>query len=115
MDSLLRQFDISAVRVVGYADDVLFMIQGPDPPSMIDLMQEAIDRAYDWAGQNGLKFNPAKTECCFFHRKQARNTPVFADLYMGGVKLKYSHKIKYLGLTLDKKNSLSGNTSWKNA
>ncbi len=70
---------------------------------MVNLMQEAIDLAFNWAGQHGLKFNPTKTECCFFHRKQARNTPTFADLYMGGVKLNYSTKIKNLGLTLDRK------------
>ena len=103
MDSLLKQFERGAVKVVGYADDVLLMIKGVDPSAMVNQMQAAINLAFNWAGDHGLKFNPTKTECCFFHRKQARNTPAFEDLYMGGIKLNYSPKIKYLGLILDQK------------
>ena len=103
MDSLLSQFKKGAVRVVGYADDVLLRIQGLDPNSMVKKMQKAIDTAVSWAAENGLRFNPAKTECCFFHNKQSRSVPTFDDLKMGGVTLKYSSQIKYLGLILDQR------------
>ena len=71
MDSLLNQFKKGAVKVVGYADDVLLRIQGLDPNSMVKKMQSAIDKAVSWASENGLKFNPAKTKCCFFQTSKA--------------------------------------------
>ena len=101
MDSLLREFQHDPVRIEGFADDGLLCAQGPDPGTVVSIMQNAIRKATDWAPLRGLKFNPRKTECCFFHPGYKKYR--YPSLWMGGEELTYSPTIKYLGLTLDHK------------
>ena len=62
------------VKVVGYADDILLMVTGPDKGTLIDIMNEALERVLTWEDRNGLTFNPLKTCAVLFTRKATRGT-----------------------------------------
>ena len=101
-DSLLIQFpNTGPIRAIGYADDVLLVGQGIDPNTITSNMQRAIDRARAWAEENGLKFNPVKTDCCHFNPH--RHVPDWPTLRMGDTNLNYTNTVKYLGLIIDHK------------
>ena len=53
MDTLLATFQGDPVKVVGYADDILLMVLGPDRGTLIDIMNEALERVLTWGYRNG--------------------------------------------------------------
>ena len=75
MNTLLSRFDKGPVRAVGYAGDIILCIGGCDAKSMADLMQEAINMVCEWGRDNGLTFNPAKTQVMLMTRKLKVNEP----------------------------------------
>ena len=98
MNTILRQFKGTAIKVVGYADDILLLIAGPDKHTLATLMNEALAKVLNWGKGHGLIFNPTKT-CAVFFTKSNRIGKL-ASLWMDGVKVKYDHSMKYLGVVL---------------
>ena len=105
MDTILTQFKGTAVRVVGYADDILLMIAGKDPGTLVDGMNKALKTVLRWGDENGLVFNPSKT--CMVRFSQCKKFSQWRDVRMNAVTLSYEDSMKYLGVTLQK--SLSWN------
>ncbi len=102
MDSLLTQFSGGAVKVVGYADDILLMIGGKVPSVMGQLMQKALDKVLTWGNEHGLSFNPSKTQTVMFNR--ARKNKIFEPpLRLGDSALVYSEDLNYLGVLINKR------------
>ena len=67
---------------IGYADDVILIVNGDDPITMASLMEWALRRVCEWGDYHGLTFNPDKTTTVIFHRGRKRDyTP---NVYMGG-------------------------------
>ena len=105
MDTLLVKFQNAGIKVVCYADDVLLIITGKDPGSLVELMQKALRKVTKWGEENGLFFNPTKTCATIFTKSKRRIT--WKKLKMGGIELSYSDTMKYLGVTLQKSLSWS--------
>ena len=100
MDTLLTQFNGTAVKVVGYADDVLIMVAGKDLDTMGSIISRALKEILNWGTDNGLTFNPGKTTAiCFTRSKQKLKLPT---LRMGDKTLEYDTQMKYLGVTMTK-------------
>jgi len=102
MDSLLTQFEREAVHVVGYADDVLLMVEGNVASVMGQIMQGALDKVSVWARDNGLTFNPTKTQVTLFGRaKRGGQKP--PKLLLDGTALSFGSTIRYLGVAINKR------------
>lgn len=100
-DGLLDLFNYGPVACRGFADDASLLARGHDLPTIISLLQEAVDRAVEWGRSTGLSFNALKTQIVIFTLKTQWKTPPL--LRMGGVEIPFSSTAKYLGLTLDHK------------
>jgi ribonuclease HI len=101
MDTLLTKFKIKAVKAVGYADDIIMVLTGTDPGTMVELMQQALTMVLEWGKENGLTFNPTKTVAVTFTK--ATKEPEWKELKMGEKTIMYSKSMKYLGVTLSKR------------
>ena len=95
MDTLLATFQGDPVKVVGYADDILLMVTGPDKGTLIDIMNEALERVLTWGDRNGLTFSPLKTCAVLFTRKATRGTRHNRKLLMDGTEVLLSDSMKY--------------------
>ncbi len=82
MNSLLSIFPREGVKAIGYADDVILIVNGDDPVTMASLMERALRRVCELGGHHGLTFYPDKTTTVMFHRGRKRDYS--PDLYMGG-------------------------------
>jgi ribonuclease HI len=100
MDKLLRKFVGKPTKVTCYADDLALTSTGVDEGTVYANMQSALDRTVDWGRQQGLTFNPSKTQAMMVTNKRKIKVK---PLTMGGVPLEMTDNIKYLGLTIDKK------------
>jgi len=81
----------SRYNVFNYADDILLA------STTITGLQMLIDRANSSIQDNGLVFNPRKTECCVLSDKNIDSNPAW---YMDERQLQVCDTIKYLGVTL---------------
>ena len=90
----------AAVKAVIYADDMFLLLRGKDPNSMVDIMQKTVDEVNEWGKENGLTFNPSKTEAIIFTRKTTKVT--WKPIKMNGQTLTYAKAVKYLGVTIDR-------------
>ena len=72
MNSLLSTFPREGVKAIGYADDVILIVNRDDPITMASLMERELRRVCEWRDHHGLTFNPDKTTTVMFHhgRKQ---------------------------------------------
>ncbi len=96
MDGLLCQFKGDSVKVIGYADDILLYVVGSVPTTLVELIQKGLDRVHNWGPENGLAFNPTKTQTVLFTRnRRAMNKP---HPKLDGKALEYSDSLKYLGV-----------------
>ena len=59
MNYLLSTFHREGVQAIGYADDVILIVNGDDPITMASLMERALRRVCEWGDHHGLTFNPA--------------------------------------------------------
>ncbi len=106
MDSLLTQFKRGPTKVLGYADDILIYTEGICPVTMGESLQSSLDFVLRWGTQNGLTFNPAKTNIVLFtKRKKQTMTPL---VYMNGVALELRNSFQYLGVEIQKRLSWTG-------
>ena len=94
----------SFVDGIGYADDCCILMGGTDQSHMVARVQRAINKLIIWGNTCGLRFNHSKTVAILF----STNNKVFKrHVRIDGNNIPYSHKVKYLGLTLDSKMSWS--------
>ena len=100
-DSLLDLFSKGPVVCIGFADDGLLLVTGPDQYVLRSLMQGAINQVLAWGEENGLQFSAAKTKVVLFHRKKKVDYP--EPLCMGDTVLPYDRQVRYLGIILDDK------------
>ena len=103
-DMLLRKFNRTRVKAIGFADDGDLLIHGKDLDRMFELMQEALHKVEKWANECGLKMSTSKTVAILFTRRRDGET-VLEDrsLQMNGQEIEFKNHTKYLGITLDKK------------
>ena len=88
------------VSGVGYADDCCILMGGTDQSHMVSRVQRAINKLIHWGNTCGLRFNHSKTVAILF----SNNNKVFRrHIKIDGNNIPYSHRVKYLGLTLDSK------------
>ena len=99
MDSLLSTFQGNAVKVVGYADDIIIMASGHDITILQQNIQKALDRTLKWGDNKGLCFNPNKTQAILFCRAR-KGKVTHPAIRMGEQTLKFSDRIEYLGVTI---------------
>ena len=89
----------------GFADDGIISMIGLFLRDVLKSCQKAINLAVSWGEENGLSFNPMKTEVIIFTRKRKFDIPF--KLKMKGTELEYSKEARYLGVLIDSK------LSWK--
>ena len=101
MNTLLITFKTGCVKAIGYADDILLIITGSDADSMVDLMQNQLNKVLKWGNTNGLTFNPTKTAAVLFKRgnKKVHCKP----LKMNNCPVNLRSDMCYLGITFDTK------------
>ena len=56
------------MKVVCYADDIILLVAGKDPGTLVDVMNTALRKVKKWGDYNGLVFNPEKTSTVRFSR-----------------------------------------------
>ena len=98
MNGILTAFVGSEVKVVGYADDIILLIAGKDPATLVERMNEALEKVLRWGRDNGLVFNPDKT--CAIRFSMARKKVTWKKVRMGTREVDYEDSMKYLGVTL---------------
>ncbi len=101
MDTLLSTFKNGPVKVLGYADDVLVYVAGPDPATLELLLQAAINRVLKWGHEHGLCFNPNKTAAMLFS-KYKKNIVYKPNLTMSGEALELCSSFRYLGVDIQR-------------
>jgi ribonuclease HI len=101
VDSLLGELSDLRLYTQGYADDLAILIEGFCLRTVSELMQRAVRVVDQWCGVNGLTVNPHKTELVLFTNRRARLGLVLPKL--GGVELRLSESVKFLGVYLDNK------------
>ena len=88
------------VEGVGYADDCCILMGGTNQTHMVAKVQKAINKLVAWGSSKGLRFNHSKTVAIVF----STNNKIFnRHIKIDGNDIPYSHRVKYLGLTLDSK------------
>ena len=103
-DELLKELnELDGVKAVGFADDGALLINGIDPYTMSDIMNQALKKTQPWLQKYGLKISPSKSVVVMFtNRRIWTKYPIYID----GEAIPYKNQVKYLGVILDSK--LSG-------
>ena len=66
MDSLLQEFQNDPVQIEGFADDGLLCAQGPDPGTVVSIVQNAIRKAQTGRRVGASNSTPGKQSAAFF-------------------------------------------------
>ncbi len=98
IDELLSSFKGREVKVIGYADDILLYVVGKDPTTLGGAIQTALDEVLEWGSDNGLVFNPLKTQAVFFTLGKRGPSPPRVE--MEEVALEFSDTLTYLGVCI---------------
>ena len=53
--------DNTNIFIIGFADDGTILISGPDPNTLVNFAQQALNKISQWGTTHGLQFSPAKT------------------------------------------------------
>ncbi len=75
-DDLLDCFNTSPVKAKGFADDAALVVCGPILNTLVQLGQEAINKARTFGDRHGLTFGANKTEAVIFTRKRLNTSTV---------------------------------------
>ena len=88
-DELLKELnELDGVKAVGFADDGALLINGIDPYTMSDLMNQALKKAQPWLRKYGLKISPSKSVVVMFtNRRIWKKYPI----YIGGEEIPYKN------------------------
>ena len=103
--ALLRLMENTPAYVQAYADDSVFLLQGPNLAELHAQASSILLMVDSWARERGLTFSAAKSECVVFTWKRNWDLP---QLLLRGTPIPRVTTVKYLGVTLDHK--LSWNT-----
>jgi ribonuclease HI len=98
VDSLLSGLSDRGVSCLGYADDVVIVVQGKFGSSVSDIMNDALRHVALWCEKEGLSVNPSKTCLVPFTRRRNLN---LKDILFFGKKLECSTDVKFLGVIFD--------------
>jgi ribonuclease HI len=101
VNSLLEELNNGPIHTVGYADDLVILVNGKFPGTVSEIMNEALRKVERWCNCNQLSINPSKTIVIPFTRK--KTLPRIQQIKLYGRVLELSSEVKYLGVTLDKK------------
>ena len=85
-------------KLVMYADDIL-LYRPIRRASDYQLLQQDVEALGEWANNNYLTFNPAKSKAMVFSRKR-RPVPVPSYFKLNGSKLEIVDSVRYLGITI---------------
>ena len=103
-DGFLSMFDEDPeIFTEGYADDCVLVITGSDPLHMRNRLQQAMNKAQEWAGRQGLEFSGSKTQVVLFTRKQKKSYKIPPKLAFGATEIPFSEVTRHLGVWLDNK------------
>jgi hypothetical protein len=86
---------------MGYADDIVIIVQGKYTHTVRELMQAALNEVVKWTTKEGLSISPQKTVVVPFTNK--RNIEGLGPLILFGRQLQLLGGVKYLGVFLDSK------------
>ena len=86
---------------LGYADDIIIVVQGKFAHTLREIMQEALNVVVKWAVKEGLNISPHKTAIVRFTNR--RSTECLGSLTLCGKELTMLDGVKYLGVSLDSK------------
>jgi len=101
VDRLLMITNDLGFSTFGYADDIVFIVQGKFAHTVREIMQEALNVVVKWAVKECLNISPHKTAIVPFTNR--RNTEGLGPLTLYGKKLTMLDKVTYLGVILDSK------------
>lgn len=101
-DGLMEQYDSGPIKITGFADDGVLLLQGKVLSCMTDIMTNGVKKALNWGTKSGLKFSKDKTNVILFSKSTiCRKQKEKYKVKMEGIDLDYSSEAKYLGLILD--------------
>lgn len=100
-DGLLEKMESESKEILGFADDMVILINGKHVGTLIDLMQRALTKTETWRTTTELSVNPSKTNMILFTRGRDQLPTRRPKLF--GRELEWSEDVKYLGIILDKK------------
>ena len=94
-DELLRILNqIDGVKAVGFADDLVILINGIDESTLSNLMQQALNKAQPWLLKYGLSISPSKSVAVMFTNKRKwTQYPIKID----GENIPFKKEVKYTG------------------
>jgi hypothetical protein len=99
VDRLLIVTNDLGFRTLGYADDIVIMVQGKFEHTVRELMQSALDVVVNWVVKEGLNISPHKTTILSFTNR--RKVGDLRPITLLGKELTMLGEVKYLGVILD--------------
>ncbi|GJQ85720.1 hypothetical protein Trydic_g13409 [Trypoxylus dichotomus] len=101
VDEQLNRLTAFGVHCIGYADDIAIIAKGKFEGIICELIQMSLRITSVWSYTVGLSINSPKTATVTFTRK--RKISNMKDIRLDGTLVECISKVKYLGITLDKK------------
>jgi ribonuclease HI len=99
-DEVLSLLEGGPIKAGGYADDLVLIGRGKDLPTIINNLQQALDKVLHWGREQGLRFSESKSAAVVFTRNRKWAAP---KLRINNMELEWLDQVKYLGVTLDQK------------
>ena len=87
----------------GFADDCAALVGGTNLHQLMSRMQKVVSEVEEWGKQQGLIFNPLKTEVIIFTKARLKDQEIPNKLIIGNTTVNYGHQVKYLGVMFDSK------------
>lgn len=84
--------------IISFADDTALIVRAAQFKRLKEKGTEALASLLDWARDEKLEFNVAKTEALFFGKRPGQERPTFR---MGEGRVYCKDQIKYLGVMID--------------
>lgn len=101
INPLITSLNNSGFPTIGYADDIVTLIDGPSLHTLTELGNNALKIIENWCVENSLSVNADKTGLVVFTRKHNNTLP--ANISIFGKALTQTNSTKFLGITLDHK------------
>ena len=106
----------SGVSYALYADDVTIWTQGRQIAGLFAGIQQALNGVGDWARNNGFLFSAEKSNAVLFRRSLRRvDVGTFPTLVINDAPIQFADRVRYLGVWLDSKLSLSTHVHYTRA
>jgi ribonuclease HI len=99
-DDLIKTYDKTNIKCTGYADDACLIVSGQNIPDLESRMNEALQKASNWASSVDLEFSSEKTISLLI---SGDNTSHKTKIVMENKLIIQKHVTKYLGITIDDK------------